>query len=182
MSDHAHTPRTTALRTHRFVLEVAYPTSNTPHHPGPTRQAQPAPPHCYEQRGSTYRQEGTYAAVAVSEPTMTPTVGRKSSTPGRTHPRTATDSISTTRLPHLTRLSGSHLRARSDTGPRIRPCSPWSPLVICQIMRTHRTQPRLNGNQSRRFSLHTVRLFGFSLRDVGTARHQAPQTWPPPSV
>ena len=41
------------------------------------------------------------------------------------------------------RHSGPHhpARARSDTGPRIRPCSPWSPLVICQIMRTPPGQP-----------------------------------------
>ena len=32
-------------------------------------------------------------------------------------------------------------RARSDTGPRIRPCSPWSPLMICHIMRTHPNNP-----------------------------------------
>ena len=73
------------MRTHRFVLEVEYPTSSTPPPPGPTRQPPPAPPHRNQQRDSANRQKATYAAVAGSAPTMTPTVAkveyRRSSTP-----------------------------------------------------------------------------------------------------
>ena len=48
-------------------------------------------------RGETTRQGATCQGAPANAVTMTPTVGRKSSTGGRAHPRTPMDSTSTTR-------------------------------------------------------------------------------------